>query len=356
LKKRHTILTASFIAAFVVIILFLSPILFKSIPVKIKTTINKRTAYIGNSIKYMLIISSENDAKLDIPDIERGLTEFTIRSKGDLETMRSGMKIIEKWYVLTLYEPGEYTIPSFNVGYKDQKETQWHQVKTKEFKIRIKSLISKDLGKEASLKKEDASIVDRLIPGRRRVAHSTLMSEKNVPIRYKIKEITKLKNVLTYRDIILIAILSLLGIVIFVLLIVFIWRKIKTFKPPTLPPDEIAMEALKNLKASNRSEVKYVGQFYEKLFSIIKTYIKAKFKINVVEMTTKEFISEIYRVEDLSGDQKNDLKGFIELCDTIKYSGKNVSGEKALEDLEFMREFVKTTSKQKNESQNQNAQ
>lgn len=96
-------------------------------------------------------------------------------------------------------------------------------------------------------------------------------------------------------------------------------RTILQMQPPE-PPHEMALRALRALKAKGWIEQGNVDPFYVELSAIVRHYIENRFGIRAPELTTEEFIHEAARSPELSSAQQELVKGFLEQADLVKFA------------------------------------
>ena len=89
---------------------------------------------------------------------------------------------------------------------------------------------------------------------------------------------------------------------------------------PPKPADQIALEALRTLQEKNLPGQGMIKQYYSELSDIIRCYIEGRFDIKAPEMTTEEFLVYLRESNILSGQHKNLLREFLNLCDIVKFA------------------------------------
>lgn len=90
--------------------------------------------------------------------------------------------------------------------------------------------------------------------------------------------------------------------------------------PPPEPPHEIALRALRSLKAKGWIETENAEPFYVELSSIVRRYIEDRFGIRAPELTTEEFIREAAQSNALTAPQQELVKDFLEQADLVKFA------------------------------------
>jgi len=111
---------------------------------------------------------------------------------------------------------------------------------------------------------------------------------------------------------------------------------------PALPPEVIALEALKQLAADQKNSID--GQtFYFRLSAILRQYIDQRYKFGASKMTTEEFVPCVETLE-LALDLKRPLITLCRGTDPIKFAKASVNDLKMDADLRFVEEFVQQTT------------
>lgn len=130
--------------------------------------------------------------------------------------------------------------------------------------------------------------------------------------------------------------------VLFFIFDYFMKRRRKNKNEETIAPlPEIeAYSQLDELKAAGDMEAR---MYYFRLTGIIRGYIGRRFGIDALEMTTEEFIP---RINEIPLDKKlnHELKELLKTSDPVKFAGIPAQKEKMDDDFEFTKTFVKSTT------------
>ncbi len=86
-----------------------------------------------------------------------------------------------------------------------------------------------------------------------------------------------------------------------------------------LPPHEIALNALEELKNEKLWQKGLVKDYYTRLTDILREYIEVRFNIRAIELTTWEIL-ESFRNSTISKADKNLLRDILELADLVKFA------------------------------------
>jgi len=126
-----------------------------------------------------------------------------------------------------------------------------------------------------------------------------------------------------YLFLIIIAAVIILAALVFSI-IFFLKRNLKRQSGPSSvsfrPADQIAYQALENLKAKNLPRFGKIKEYYIELSDIVRHYMENRFSLPAPEMTTEEFLYSLRESKSLKGSHKNLLKQFLNHCDMVKFA------------------------------------
>jgi len=145
-----------------------------------------------------------------------------------------------------------------------------------------------------------------------------------------------------YLIIILVVILAVIGF--------FVLHMIKT-KPEKVDPGpvdprmpwEIALDEINELKRANLIEEGLFKEYYSKLSDIVRRYFERRFQIKAPEMTTEEFLRSLEGSQDLTIDQNDVLKNFLNSCDIVKFAKYVPPVEEAKESITLAQQLIEQT-------------
>lgn len=112
--------------------------------------------------------------------------------------------------------------------------------------------------------------------------------------------------------------------------------------PPPRPAYELALEALAALEVSPMLERGRVKEFHIEVSEILRTYIERRFRVDALEMTTREVLAGLERAgvdEELRGA----LRRFLEQCDLVKFAKVRPDAEASRDVLQLGRWIVERT-------------
>ncbi|MDR2708531.1 MAG: hypothetical protein LBC07_00945 [Elusimicrobiota bacterium] len=124
------------------------------------------------------------------------------------------------------------------------------------------------------------------------------------------------------------------------IVIFFIYRDIKKSqeKIVEIDPQTAALDGLKKIKEAGLDKTQ-PKLFYYAMSEILRGYISYKYKINALEMTTAEFLSEISKILPPEISQ-NAIKAYLKDFDLMRYADFFVSEEQTQKNFNLTKELV----------------
>lgn len=126
-----------------------------------------------------------------------------------------------------------------------------------------------------------------------------------------------------------ITIAAVLLFVPFLLLLIFLVKRIRDNKPiirkikvdPKLPPHQIAMQEIERIKSEKIWQKGHPKEYYTELTDALRTYIKERFGFNALEMTSSEIIDKL--MENNDKEALADLRILFQTADLVKFAKHN---------------------------------
>lgn len=104
-----------------------------------------------------------------------------------------------------------------------------------------------------------------------------------------------------------------------------IWRRnhrreaIEAERVPSLPPYELAVKQLNELKAEKLCENSREKEYYTRLTDILRVYLDTRFGINAMEMTSTQIMRRV-RAHDTTKPSAALMKQILEIADFVKFA------------------------------------
>lgn len=122
-------------------------------------------------------------------------------------------------------------------------------------------------------------------------------------------------------------------------------RKAAEKEAPKRPPQEIALDELRDLVAEHLVEDGHLMEFYNRIQDILRRYIEARFDIMAPERTTEEFIRELKNSRNQLLRQHDDLlEIFLKHCDMVRFATYAPNNQEIQATFSSCKEFILATS------------
>lgn len=275
--------------------------------IEIQTSVDKAEAYIGDLITYTLTIIHDSTIELIPPPLGANLGAFDVKDyKPDMQsTLPDGRIKSTSEFILSTFTTGDYVIPPIPLAFRMPDSSQ-KILLSEAVPIKIKSLLA-----------EGADTVD--------------IRPLKPPYEFK----RDLTPYYIWGGVIL---LVLLAAVFF-----FWWRRKKRKGEEEAidlrPPWEIAYERLARLQQEGLTAQGKHKLYYLELTEIARQYLERIYEINVLDMTTEEFL-ERFREVALPEGLYEDLGRFLRHADLVKFAKLVPEEERARSDFEFVHRMI----------------
>ncbi len=260
----------------------------KTVPgITIRTEVDRAEMYVGDLISYTITIEYDSTYELIPPPLGANLGAFDVKDyESDIVTRLDGGRLQSKnIFTLSTFTTGDYVIPPIPVVFNMPDGTR-------------KALLSEGVPiKVLSLLENAGDSVDI----------------KSLKAQYEFE-----------RDLTPYYVGGGLGFLILVLIVVLIVMKLRQKKEAAEPVDlrpawEIAFEKLALLKQKNLPQQGQFKQFYIELTEIIRIYYESMYRLNVLDMTTEEFLEAFAKLE-LPDGLYDRMKAFLAHADLVKFA------------------------------------
>ncbi len=280
-------------------------------PVSVESRVDKATITIGDTVRYTVRLSRDEKTQVRWPGLGANLGVFEIRDYDKPEPRQEKNRIIEKIsYTISTFDTGRFMIPPLTINYLAPPDSAWQTINTESLQIYVRSILPSEAGD---------------------------IREVKAPL-----ELPR-----DWRQVVLIAAIS--AAIILLAILGYLWwrkRRGKSLLPqrlePARPAHELALEELRQLRASDllaRGEIKL---FYSLLSEIMRRYFEGRYRIMALEMTTFELDGELRKAEH-NRNACDDMRELLELCDLVKFAKYIPANEEAVRLLERAEAFVEVT-------------
>jgi hypothetical protein len=273
--------------------------------------------YIGDSIPLLLTVEAKPGFVVQLPELNTptlGGLELRKKVSTVTEVFPGGSRQTAR-YIFTGWQVGQYTIPEMVVNYQTPSQVN-KTLLLSPYKIELHSVLPKN--------KSEAKLLVLNIKG----------------LKYPLG-LTPRYSLLKW---------FLLGILIVILVLLFIWsfaRHIEKSHSADLPKVEpahiIALRRLTNLKEMSLQVHDDYKVFYCELSECLREYMENRYLIRALEMTTEEFLASLTKGEYLNKDQQGLLTSILQQSDLVKFAGQIPPKQQAEQALIQIEQLVEAT-------------
>ena len=293
---------------FILLLIFFSASILRSqVTVNIKTD---RTSYLlGDYIRVELSAIIDSSIVINWPQSDY-IAPFDLITSKPVDTI----SLQNKWQlkqeiVYSIYDPGNYVIPSIKIGYKKLRDTTFYFSSTDSISLTVLA-----------------------------VAVDTTQTIK--PIK-DIIEVTA-KNYLWYY---IIGGIAVLAIILFAIYYIFFRKKSKPEIKEKIAPLSLYNQTIKKFstlddkKLWQKNEIK---QYYSEITDILREYMEKRFNIKAMESTSDEIVYHL-NLLNLAPSQTKNIAYILELADMAKFAKSYPSPDQNINAMQLAVEFVELT-------------
>lgn len=289
--------------------------------IEIQTSVDRSEIYVGDLINYTITILYDSTYELIPPPLGANLGAFDVKDyQSDIITkLPDGRIKSENKFVLSTFTTGDYVIPPIPVVFNLPDSTR-------------KALLSEAVPiKVLSLLANESDSVDI----------------KPLKAQYEFQ-----------RDYTMYYIYGAIILVVLLVVAFFVIRRMRRVEEIVEPVDdrspwEIAFEQLALLRQKPYVEEGLYKNYYIELSEILRSYHERIFALNVMDMTTEEFL-EIFEQLDLPENLYGRTKMFLRHADLVKFAKYKPERERVgfdFEEVHQMIEIVRVEQERKKQTQ-----
>ena len=311
LRKRTPHIIAVFLALLVCALFWVEA---NGKDLELKSTVNKDSITVGDEILYSLVIQSRPGINPDSIKLNLNLSPFQVKQHKSypLAKDKNGNTLRKQEYVITVFDLGDFVIPSVKAEYKDS-QNQLTQASSDSISIKVKSI---------GLPQEAKDI-------------------KGLKPPFKIKEKSKWYLYL----LLVIAAGSVLAWL-------YLRWKSKGIGLPQVqlekekPAWQIALASLEELKNSDYIQKRDIKKYYIILSEIIRKYLEGGLNVPAVDRTTSEIKWEMKKIKIEQGIIQRVVNLLFE-CDLVKFAKFVPSVEQTDKNWQATHDLVQETKLEK---------
>ena len=244
---------------------------------------------IGDQIHFRMKVLAEPGARVNFPVLKDTLAkgiEIVSGPVRDSVEERDGRMLIAESYVITSFDTGVYVLPS--VPIQVLREDFNNVLRTDPIQLIVNTYVV-DLQK----------------------GYNDIVMPKSAPW--------------TFGEILPYVLWVLLGLAV-VALIVWIVRKRKRHEPifanvkPAIPPYELAIQALEEIKQEKLWQSGKTKEYYTRLTDAIRAYLNGELGISAMEQTSFETLRDLEKNKNVTKEQREKLAMMFETADFVKFA------------------------------------
>jgi hypothetical protein len=275
--------------------------------IEIQTSVDRAEIYIGDLITYQLTIIHDSTIELVPPPLGANLGAFDVKDyEPDIRsTLPDGRIKSTSKFILSTFTTGDYVIPPIPVMFI-LPDSSKKVILSESVPIKVKSLLA-----------EGADTADI----------------RPLKAQYEFKR--DLTPYYFWGGLALL-VLAAVGFLLW-----WRWRKKKRAAMPVdlRPPWEIAFERLALLKERRYIADGAFKQYYLELTEIAREYLGRMYEVNVLDMTTEEFLFR-FRELQLPADLYDNMSRFLQHADLVKFAKFVPEAERAEADFDFVHKMI----------------
>lgn len=274
-------------------------------PVEIR--MDTDTFLVGDIIPVHIHITASPHATLRLPSVEQGEELILVNRHVETDTLSETNERTRFHLQLQAFSAGEYTLFSEPVSLREGETTM--SLPAPELQFEVRSSLTNDNEQIRAYKE---------------------------PMLWPTQSRSRILAVLA--GVFLVAVLIGAG--------VWLWRYLHRRPPPVapvVPAHEIAIRALRDLKAKKYLDRDEVEPYFVELSAIVRHYLENRFELRAPELTTEEFIREAAVHPRLSPDQQERVHRFMQQSDLVKFARWTPGRAESDQAMEMAFELVEET-------------
>lgn len=106
---------------------------------------------------------------------------------------------------------------------------------------------------------------------------------------------------------------------------------------------EDAVAKLRSLESRGAPTSEDADAWFVELSAIVRTYVEQRYGLRAPELTTEEFLYIATNWPAMASINRDQLKGFLERCDRVKFAGYRPDSQESIDTLAAARAFIEDT-------------
>lgn len=273
----------------------------------VSVSVDRTEVTIGDPIRYTISVTAAADIEVEIPLLGEQVGDFTVLDFGELPPRdENGQVVTGRWFRLTTFETGHHLLPGPTIRYRHHGERE--RIDGNDVSITVVSLLA-EAGQNPELR--------------------DIKPPEVLPFDWRPYGLVAVAGL----------VLAGLGGGLFF----YLRRPAPAVAPAAPPASQVALEALRRLRAQGLIEKQQFETYYVSLSAIVREYLENGLNLRAPEMTTEEFLSAAARDHQLSPVQQARLAEFLSQADLVKFARHRPGPEEGEAAYRAARRFVEET-------------
>ena len=282
--------------------------------VVVRASVDRTEVTIGDPIRYTISVTAPAGVEVEIPLLGEQLGDFTVLDFGDLPPRTENDRVVtSRWFRLTIFQTGQHLLPGPTIRYRQPAEEP-RRIDGNDVSITVTSLLAQA--------DQNSTIRDIKPP-------------EALPFDWRPYGLAAL------------AVLALAGLGSG--LFFYLRRPSPAVAPPAPAAYQVAVEALRRLRAQGLIEKNQFETYYVSLSAIVREYLEEGLQLRAPEMTTEEFLSAAARDSQLSAVQQDRLAEFLSQADLVKFARHRPGLDESETAYRAARRFIEETRPQQDQ-------
>ena len=288
-------------------------------PVRAEVIVRPAAPVIGDVVELELVVTSEPDVEILMPEFGEALGRFEIVDFAPGEALDpEGRAVARQKYRLQPNRSGPQSIPPLRVEFVDRRDgmpaapegEDAYELLTDRIAFEVEPMLA-----------ADAPLVLR-------PPHPALGERREPFGRW--------------------GLVVLVAVGVLALVTPFLWRAIAAARAQQRKRSayEVARGELDGLLSAGLPDAATMDAFYVRLSLIVRTYLEDRFALRSPELTTPEFLTEMGRSPDLARSHQQLLRDFLTQADLVKFAGLRPGQDAVAESVAAAERFLEETRDQ----------